>query len=70
MQRTLGDAPYNVVFRSAPPGRPAGEFHWHADVIPRLGIVAGFEEGTGMYVNTVAPEQAAVLLRDGEPGSA
>lgn len=67
LQRTLGAAPYNVVFRSAPPQRPAGEFHWHADVIPRLSIVAGFEEGTGMYVNTVAPEQAAVLLRDAGP---
>jgi UDPglucose--hexose-1-phosphate uridylyltransferase len=70
LQRTLGEAPYNVVFRTAPPGRPAGELHWHADVIPRVSIVAGFEEGTGMFVNTVAPEQAAVLLRDGgDPAS-
>jgi UDPglucose--hexose-1-phosphate uridylyltransferase len=70
LRRTLGEAPYNVVFRTAPPGRPAGEFHWHADLIPRLSIVAGFEEGTGMYVNTVAPEQAAVLLREAEPAGA
>ncbi len=67
LHRTLGEAPYNVVVRTAPPGRPAGEFHWHLDVIPRLGIIAGFEEGTGMFVNTVAPEQAAVLLRDAGP---
>jgi UDPglucose--hexose-1-phosphate uridylyltransferase len=67
LRRTLGEAPYNVVFRSAPTGTAAGEFHWHADVIPRISIVAGFEEGTGLYVNTVAPEQAAVLLRGGEP---
>lgn len=69
LQRTLGDAPYNVVFRTAPPGRPVGEFHWHLDVLPRVSIVAGFEEGTGLWVNTVAPEQAAVLLRDAEPSS-
>jgi len=67
LRRTHGEAPYNVVFRTAPPDLPAGEFHWHTDVIPRLSIVAGFEEGTGMFVNTVAPEQAAVLLRGGEP---
>lgn len=58
----LGEAPYNVVFRTAPPG-PAGEFHWHVDVLPRTTLVAGFEEGTGLLVNVVAPEQAAVLLR-------
>ena len=69
LHRTLGEAPYNVVFRTAPPGGSAGEFHWHLDVIPRVGIIAGFEEGTGMLVNTVAPEQAAVLLRDSGPRS-
>jgi UDPglucose--hexose-1-phosphate uridylyltransferase len=60
----LGDAPYNVVIRTAPPGRSAGEFHWHADVLPRTTLVAGFEEGTGILVNTVPPEQAAARLRD------
>jgi len=62
---TLGAAPYNVVFRTAPPGRGAGEFHWFVDVIPRISLLAGFEEGTGIYVNTVPPEQAAELLRKG-----
>lgn len=65
LQGTLGEAPYNVVLHTAPPGRSAGEFHWHLDVIPRVSIVAGFEEGTGIYVNTVPPEQAAPLLRTG-----
>jgi UDPglucose--hexose-1-phosphate uridylyltransferase len=60
----LGDAPYNAVVRSAPPGRPAGEFHWHVDLLPRTTLVAGFEEGTGILVNTVPPELAAQRLRD------
>jgi UDPglucose--hexose-1-phosphate uridylyltransferase len=60
----LGEPAYNVVLRTAPPDRPAGEFHWHLDVLPRTGVVAGFEEGTGILVNVVPPEQAAVHLRE------
>lgn len=59
----LGEPAYNVVLRTAPPDRPAGEFHWYVDVLPRVGIVAGFEEGTGIFVNIVPPEQAATQLR-------
>ena len=40
----LGEPAYNVVLRTAPPDRPAGEFHWYLDVLPRTGVVAGFEE--------------------------
>ncbi len=60
----LGEPAYNVVLRSAPPDRPAGEFHWYLDVLPRTGVVAGFEQGTGILVNVVPPEQAATQLRD------
>ncbi len=56
LHNLLGDVPYNVVIRTAPPGSAAGEYHWHADVLPRTTLVAGFEEGTGLLVNTVAPE--------------
>jgi len=64
LRSALGDVPYNVVIRTAPPGRTAGEFHWHADVLPRITLVAGFEEGTGILINVVPPEQAAAQLRD------
>jgi UDPglucose--hexose-1-phosphate uridylyltransferase len=59
----LGEPAYNVVVRSAPPDRAVGEFHWHLDVLPRIGVVAGFEQGTGILVNVVPPEQAAAQLR-------
>lgn len=65
LERLLGDVAYNVVVHTAPPDRRAGEFHWHVEVLPRTGVVAGFEHGTGILVNVVAPEQAARLLRDG-----
>jgi UDPglucose--hexose-1-phosphate uridylyltransferase len=60
----LGEPAYNVVFRTAAPDRTAGEFHWYLDILPRTGVVAGFEEGTGILVNVVPPEQAATQLRE------
>ena len=38
-------------------------FHWYVSVIPRLTRVAGFELGSGMFINTVLPEAAAEFLR-------
>ena len=60
----LGDAPpLNLWVRTAPRG--AEHFHWHVDVVPRLTRLAGFELGTGLYVNIVSPEQAARELAEG-----
>jgi UDPglucose--hexose-1-phosphate uridylyltransferase len=41
-------------------------YHWHIEVIPRLTKPAGFEWGSGFYINPVAPEDAAAFLRDVE----
>jgi UDPglucose--hexose-1-phosphate uridylyltransferase len=41
--------------------------HWHFEVLPRLSVFAGIELGAGIYVNTLAPEEAAARLRDGVP---
>ncbi len=38
-------------------------FHWYMSVIPRLTRTAGFELGSGMFINTVIPEEAAEFLR-------
>ena len=40
--------------------------HWHAEVLPRLTVFAGIELGAGIYVNSLAPENAAAALRDAE----
>jgi UDPglucose--hexose-1-phosphate uridylyltransferase len=58
----LGDVPYNLVVHTAPPGAPG--FHWYVEVQTRTTVVAGFEQGTGILVNTVPPERAAQQLRD------
>jgi UDPglucose--hexose-1-phosphate uridylyltransferase len=36
---------------------------WHIELVPRLSALAGIELGAGIYVNTLAPEQAAAALR-------
>lgn len=56
----LGDPPYNFMLLTTD---FSDQFHWHIEIIPRLSIAAGFELGTGIYLNTVAPEQAASFLR-------
>jgi UDPglucose--hexose-1-phosphate uridylyltransferase len=39
-------------------------FHWHIQIIPRVASVAGFEMGSGIYINTVIPEESAKFLRE------
>ncbi len=52
--------PLNLWIRTAPRG--SEHFHWHVDVVPRLTRLAGFELGTGQYVNIVPPERATAEL--------
>jgi UDPglucose--hexose-1-phosphate uridylyltransferase len=41
-----------------------GHFHWHIEMMPKLTQVAGFEWGTGFYINPMPPELAAQSLRE------
>jgi UDPglucose--hexose-1-phosphate uridylyltransferase len=59
----LGDPDFNYVIRSAPSACSPDDFHWYVSIVPRLGRAAGFELGSGMYVNDRYPEDAAQLLR-------
>ena len=59
-----GDVPYNLVVHTAPPGTSRESFHWYVEVQTRMAVIAGFEQGTGILVNTVPPEAAAEQLRD------
>jgi len=60
----LGDPDYNLVFRTASRDYVSVPFaHWYAALIPRLTNPAGFELGTGMFINTHLPEDDAAYLR-------
>ena len=61
----LDNPDYNYVIRSSPLG--IGEvdyFHWYLSIIPRLTKTAGFELGSGMYINSALPEASAKFLRE------
>jgi UDPglucose--hexose-1-phosphate uridylyltransferase len=64
----LGDPDYNFIIRSAPVGDERSKsFHWYLLVIPRLTTPAGFEIGTGIYINIMYPERCAEFLRNVVP---
>ena len=61
----LGNPPFNLVVRSlGPHEKEAAHFHWYIAIVPRVNQSAGFELGTGMYINPVLPEAAAQALRE------
>ncbi len=62
LNAALGDISYNLGFHTAP-HQHTGQYHWHAHVWPNLVTQAGFERGTGVMINVVAPEQATDTLR-------
>ncbi|HCC48235.1 MAG TPA: galactose-1-phosphate uridylyltransferase [Elusimicrobia bacterium] len=64
---SLTDLSYNLIIHSMPVQEPsAGHYHWHIEIMPKLTHVAGFEWGTGFYINTVSPEDAAEILNSGK----
>ncbi|MBD3335684.1 MAG: DUF4921 family protein [Candidatus Eisenbacteria bacterium] len=67
--RTCLAAPnYNYLVRSAPVGdEDARHYHWYTLIIPKVTTPAGFEIGTGIYINVVPPEDAAAHLRSCDP---
>ena len=61
----LEDPPFNYIVHSAAFQAGASEFfHWHIEIMPRLTKVAGFERGSGFYINPTPPEEAAKFLRE------
>lgn len=65
LEIALDDPPYNYIIHTAPfDTQELQHYHWHIEIMPRLTRVAGFEWGSGFYINPVLPEQAAAFLRD------
>jgi len=63
MAKLLGDPPYNFMLHSAPLHKDPEHYHWHIEIMPKLTQVAGFEWGSGFYINPTPPEDAAEELR-------
>jgi UDPglucose--hexose-1-phosphate uridylyltransferase len=77
IKATLDNPPYNYVIHTIPNIHSwkrrvnywetiEVDYHWHFEIIPRLSKIAGFEWGTGFYINPTLPEDAAKFLRDSD----
>jgi len=73
MNKILGDFPFNAILHTAPFRRKEqkgywetieNDYHWHIEIMPRLTQVAGFEWGSGFYINPMSPEDACKALRE------
>ena len=65
MNRVLDQPPYNYVIHSSSfPDVDKDYYHWHIEIMPKLTKVAGFEWGTGFYINPTPPEEAAEYMRE------
>ncbi len=61
----LENPPFNFIVHSAPFQEGAADyFHWHIEIMPKLTKVAGFEWGSGFYINPTPPEESAKYMRE------
>ena len=74
----LEDPPFNFILHTAPPIKAQSgklgywetlprDYHWHIELVPRLNQIAGFEWGSGFFINPLPPEEAAAFLRAIDP---
>ncbi len=65
LDKVLERPPFNFIVHSAPlQENQMAHYHWHVEIIPKLAKVAGFEWGTGFYINPTPPEESARFLRE------
>lgn len=65
LEKSLGKAPYNFILHTAPIREPEiPYYHWHFEIMPKLTLMAGFEWGSGFFINPTPPEDAAQYLKE------
>ncbi len=63
--RILDTPPYNFIIHTSPFTEELNEYyHWHIELMPKLTNIAGFEWGSGFYINPTPPEEAARFMRE------
>lgn len=67
LEQVIGGAQYNFFLHSRPHGPDydgcRASYHWQLEICPRTSIPSGFELGSGLFVSTTSPEDAAAKLR-------
>jgi len=73
LEKVVGGVQYNFFLHSLPHGEEYQKcqesYHWHLEICPRTSIPTGFELGSGLFVSTVSPEEAAKALREADIGA-
>ncbi len=65
LDTVLETPPYNYVLHTSPFQDELNEYyHWHIEIIPKLTRTAGFEWGSGFFINPTPPEEAARFMRE------
>jgi UDPglucose--hexose-1-phosphate uridylyltransferase len=65
MDRILDTPPYNFIIHTSPFTEEVNDYyHWHLELMPKLTNIAGFEWGSGFYINPTPPEEAARFMRE------
>ena len=75
IEAALDQPAYNYIIHTAPfDTQELGHYHWHIEIMPSLTKTAGFEWGTGFYINPVPPEAGrrafCAKSRSRSPGTA
>ncbi len=67
LDAVIGGAQYNYFLHTRPRAPEyedcTASYHWHLEICPRTSIPTGFELGSGLFVSTISPEEAAEQLR-------
>ena len=65
IEKSLSHPPYNFIIHNTPfHENQRDSYHWHLEIMPKLTRVAGFEWGTGFYINPTPPEDSAKFMRE------
>jgi UDPglucose--hexose-1-phosphate uridylyltransferase len=65
LKLALNNPAFNFILHTRPISRESHEyFHWHIEIFPKVTKMAGFEWGSGFYINPTSPEEAAAFLRN------
>ncbi|MCK4911241.1 MAG: galactose-1-phosphate uridylyltransferase, partial [Thermodesulfovibrionales bacterium] len=66
LNKVLNSPPYNFVLHTSPTQNNDNmdHYHWHFEIMPKLTKTAGFEWGSGFYINPTPPEDSARYMRE------
>lgn len=65
LDKVLDVPPYNFILHTSPFKEEINDYyHWHIEIVPKLTRTAGFEWGSGFYINPTPPEEAAKYMKE------